>query len=202
MLKLRDIMTVDVVTVGPDLTIRDAMELFTERHVSGAPVVDGGRVVGVVSATDLLGLLASLSELTRDEREEEPVAAWEETTEVSDRYFGTLWDEVSDSEAIADVSNRERNVLDEITVAEAMTRAPVHRMAPETPVEAAAAYMRQAEIHRLLVMEGERLVGIVSTMDIVKAVAGHRLTALRYVFGPARPDAVVSDRRRPQKPRR
>ena len=56
MLKLRDIMTRDVVSAAPDLTIREAMELLSERHVSGAPVVDGGKVVGVFSASDLLAL--------------------------------------------------------------------------------------------------------------------------------------------------
>ena len=40
MLKLRDIMTRDVVSATPDMTIRDAMQLLSERHLSGAPVVD------------------------------------------------------------------------------------------------------------------------------------------------------------------
>ena len=64
MLRLRDIMTRDVVSAAPDMTIRDAMELLSERHVSGAPVVDGGKVVGIFSATDLLDLLADLNDTT------------------------------------------------------------------------------------------------------------------------------------------
>lgn len=51
MLKLKDIMTRDVVSASPDMTIREAMQLLSERHVSGARVVDGGKVVGVFSAT-------------------------------------------------------------------------------------------------------------------------------------------------------
>ena len=43
MLRLRDIMTTDVVTVSPESTIREAMELFASRHISGAPVVAGNR---------------------------------------------------------------------------------------------------------------------------------------------------------------
>jgi len=39
MLRLQDIMTRDVVTVSPELTLRDAMELLTSLHISGAPVV-------------------------------------------------------------------------------------------------------------------------------------------------------------------
>src|SRR5688572_32494737 len=53
MLRLRDIMTSDVVSIGPELTLRDAMDLLTTRHISGAPVVARGKVVGVVSLTDL-----------------------------------------------------------------------------------------------------------------------------------------------------
>jgi len=63
-LKLRDIMTRDVVSATPDMTIRDAMQLLSERHLSGAPVLDGGKVVGVFSASDLLGFVADLNDTT------------------------------------------------------------------------------------------------------------------------------------------
>jgi CBS-domain-containing membrane protein len=59
MLRVRDIMTTDVVTVTPHTTLRDAIELFAKRHVSGAPVIDGEKVVGVVSTSDVLGFEAS-----------------------------------------------------------------------------------------------------------------------------------------------
>jgi len=60
MLRLRDIMTTDIVTLDPNLTIREAMDTFASRRISGAPVIEGAVVVGVVSATDLLQLAASL----------------------------------------------------------------------------------------------------------------------------------------------
>jgi CBS domain-containing protein len=59
MLRLRDIMTTDLITLDPNLTIREAMETFAFRRISGAPVVAGGIVAGV-SATDLLQFAASL----------------------------------------------------------------------------------------------------------------------------------------------
>ena len=64
MLRIRDIMTRDVLTATPDTTLRDAMEMLTKRHVSGAPVIDGGKVVGIFSASDLLTYLADLSDTT------------------------------------------------------------------------------------------------------------------------------------------
>jgi hypothetical protein len=59
MLRLRDIMTTGVITVTPDTTLREAMELFAEHHISGMPVMEGTRVVGVVSASDVLAFAAA-----------------------------------------------------------------------------------------------------------------------------------------------
>jgi CBS-domain-containing membrane protein len=53
-LRVRDIMTTDVVTLPPDATLEEAEQCFATHHVSGVPVVDGGRAVGVVSRSDLL----------------------------------------------------------------------------------------------------------------------------------------------------
>ena len=60
MLRLRDIMTTNVITLDPNLSIREAMEVFTSKRISGAPVIAGGEVIGVVSATDLLQFAAAL----------------------------------------------------------------------------------------------------------------------------------------------
>jgi predicted transcriptional regulator len=47
-------MTTDVVTLPPDATLAEAAQCFAAHHVSGVPVVDRGRVVGVVSKSDLV----------------------------------------------------------------------------------------------------------------------------------------------------
>lgn len=60
MIKLRDVMTTEVVTLSPDLTIRAAADTLTGRHISGAPVVSGGRAVGMLTSTDLLEFMAGL----------------------------------------------------------------------------------------------------------------------------------------------
>ena len=51
---VRDIMTSAVITVQPDTTVDKCMQLMTDRHVRHLPVVDGGRVVGMVSIGDLV----------------------------------------------------------------------------------------------------------------------------------------------------
>src|SRR5688500_20394259 len=51
MLRLRDIMTTDVTVLRAETPIRDAMAILASSHISGAPVVSGHRVLGVVVAT-------------------------------------------------------------------------------------------------------------------------------------------------------
>ena len=51
---VRDIMSSPVLTVTLDTTVQQCMQLVTDRHVRHLPVVDGGRVVGMVSIGDLV----------------------------------------------------------------------------------------------------------------------------------------------------
>jgi CBS domain-containing protein len=69
MLQIRDVMTADVLTLTPETTLREAAELFASKHVSGAPVVVGHDVVGVVSAMDLIEFLSSNRETPLVERD-------------------------------------------------------------------------------------------------------------------------------------
>jgi CBS domain-containing protein len=191
MIKLRDIMTRDVVTLSPDLTIREAMDLLSTQHLSGAPVAVGGRVVGVVTATDLMRFAAALpgAPTERDQEEWEETSAREaeaeEESEPAATYFSELWTDTGADTSVrfADIAGPEWNVLEEHTVAEAMTESPISTMSPDTPVTAVAEFMQKHHIHRVLAMEGEKLVGIATTMDIADAVAEHKLTSRTYVFG-------------------
>lgn len=191
MIRLRDIMTTDVLTVAPELTLREAMELLGQRHVSGAPVVTGGEVVGVVSATDLMTFAAALpgvpterDQVTGPDDWESPVE-WEEGGEPPGTFFTELWDDTGvDTETRFDAAaTPEWNALEEHTVAEMMTRTPVCALPPHATVPEAADLMQRARVHRILVMDGDALRGIVTTTDIARAVAEHKLTVKTFVFG-------------------
>lgn len=146
MLALNDIMTSDVVALSPDLSLRDAMDLLTARHISGAPVVSRNHVVGVVSLTDLAEFAT-------------------QATKVPSLHPGDV----------------EWNALEEHTVSDVMST-NVASLPADTAVEAAAAFMQRHKIHRVLVMDGEKVAGIVTTTDITVAVAQHQLTKRVYVF--------------------
>ena len=138
MLRVKDIMTCDVATLDPETTIREAMEMLHTGHLSGAPVVRGKRVIGVISMTDVADLLVNGPE---------PVTI--------------------DGDSL----------LDERTVADAMTR-DIISVDPDTSVKAAATLMRTRGVHRVLVMSDTELVGIVSSLDIARAVSERGVTAL------------------------
>lgn len=168
--KLSEIMSTDVVTVGPQTSLRELVGVLRDENVSGVPVVTGGRVVGVVSATDLL-------DFEFEQPPQEP-ADWEGSERITEDgaggisgYYAAGWD------ASVDVLGRIHRLeeprwdrLMEHAVSEVMT--PVtYALPPNEDVRSAASYMLRQDIHRVLVVEGDELIGIASAMDIVRAVA-------------------------------
>ncbi|HEY7234145.1 MAG TPA: CBS domain-containing protein [Gemmatimonadaceae bacterium] len=184
MLKLSDIMTKDVVTVTPETTLRDAVELFTARHISGAPVVSGNGIVGVISATDVLGFAASTPDAPTglpgqpEWQYEAPIDEESEGADLTrDAYLADFW--VDDSADVADrmtsIPGVEWSVLDQHTVDEVMTRGVV-ALSPNDPVSDAAELMGRQRIHRVIVVKKGRLAGIVSALDVARALAEQALT--------------------------
>jgi CBS domain-containing protein len=57
----RDVMIEEVVVIGPEATVSEAARIMTERRFHRLPVVEGGRLVGILSAFDFMRLYASTS---------------------------------------------------------------------------------------------------------------------------------------------
>jgi CBS domain-containing protein len=129
-----ELMQRSVKTVRSDASIAELVVSLADAHVSGLPVVDGsGRVIGVVSTTDVLT-----------------------------------------AEAEVEGPGARRELLEDTEVLEIMTPHPL-RVAPSEDVREAARQMLYADVHRLLVIEDERVIGVISTTDIVRAVANGKL---------------------------
>jgi CBS domain-containing protein len=147
MLKRRvsDLMNPDVVCASPDMTAGEVETLLALRGVSGAPVVDGdGRILGVVSQNDLI-------------RHVSTPATVEETGR-----FHTDVDEYRDLGSLqADHS--------ETPITEIMTE-HAYTVGREASAAVAANIMRERRIHRLLVVEKGRLVGVVTSLDLMRIV--------------------------------
>jgi CBS domain-containing protein len=139
-MKVADVMTVDVVTVDKETSLRDVAALLTERRISGLPVVDEGRVVGVVSEGDILAKERGRTAKRRG-------------------LFGVLLED----RAAAELK------LEARTAGAAMT-APALTIAPDRPVAEAAATMVDEGVNRLpVVSAGGELLGIVTRADLVRA---------------------------------
>ena len=196
MLRVREIMSTDIATIAPQATIREAMELLARRHVSGAPVVSGDVLVGVVSANDLMAFTAAIPGVPTERDSNDEWVDWgqpsiadevEREAEASGAYFSDLWDDAGAdvTERMTDVSSPEWNALEEHDVSEVMTHTPLTTLDPDATAEEAAELMRRNAIHRVLVTEGDRLVGVVSALDIARAAAEHKFQTRTYVFNPA-----------------
>ena len=181
MLCVRDIMTREVVSVTPESTIREAMEVLSTNHLSGAPVVAGERVVGVISMSDILGFLISTPEPPHAAKNEETLDdSWNLDSELEEEdeelqaaaLSDDVWEEWTDgTEArIDDVEPVGGGLMSQRIVEEAMND-DVFSIPPGASIKAAATAMKKRGIHRLLVMEGRKLVGIISSLDIARAVS-------------------------------
>ncbi len=141
MLRLRDIMTRQVVTLEPQMTLREAMEVLVARHVSGAPVVSGQKVVGVISAGDLLSFAAAPPR--DDEQQEKPIFGneWDELAEWEDdeasesaSFFTDMWDEHTEeaTDVIDTQGESSSDPLSSHLVEEAMTKT-IRWLSPRSP---------------------------------------------------------------------
>ena len=188
MLRIRNIMTAHVHSMSPDFSIRDAMEFLTAKRISGAPIVENGQILGVVTVTDLIAFASSLPR-HRDEPLDVEEWAADEEPEADDEDDDSAYfrDMLGDEGEDADVRFREAehpdgSRLDDVAVAEVMTD-KLHTLPSTTEISQAADYMRRAGIHRVLVVDDGKLSGIVTVSDIAGAVADHRVAARTYVFG-------------------
>ena len=135
-MKVAELMQPNVRTISSESSVAEVVMSLADGHISGLPVVDkGGRIIGVVSATDVLTAEAEAESAT---------------------------------EAVG------RDLMLDTSVRDIMTPRPFTVM-PDEDVREAARQMLYAEVHRLFVAEGDRLVGVISSTDIVRAVATGKL---------------------------
>jgi CBS domain-containing protein len=172
MLRLRDFMTRDVATLSPEDTLRDAMALFAERYITGAPVVSRTSVIGVVSTMDIMDFAASHAGASRSSGDEEEWALDDVPSDMASSYYTDLWDQGADM--LGEDQGNSQDLLSQHTVGEVMTR-NVLLLPPETEVHEAAAFMIEHGVHRVLVAEDGNLQGLVSTTDFLRLIAERRL---------------------------
>lgn len=183
MISIRDLMTSDPMTLSPEMSLRDAIDELSSAGVSGAPVVSGGELRGVVSASDILlfqtstpGVPSYRQDLSEPLEPSDDQLREESSSEPFAAFFTELWaDSTADLvERFAGPEGPEWDALSEHEVREVMT-GRVFTLPPDTDADEAARVMKEHSVHRIVVTEDKRVVGIVSSMDFVRAVAEGRL---------------------------
>ena len=146
-LTTRDIMTKDPITVARDLSVTDAARIMVENKVGALPVLEGDTLVGLVTEGDLI---------MRDVKVEFPT------------YLHLLDGFIMYPPATARFESELKKAVG-ATVEDVMTADPITIQA-DTSLSDAATLMVERDVSRLPVVDGERLVGIISKSDIVRSL--------------------------------
>ena len=148
MIRARDIMTQEVLTVSPDTGIGEATRLLLERRINGAPVVDDtGRLVGILCQSDLIA-----------QQKECPLPS-----------LFTLLDAMIPLRSLKEIEKQVQKIA-ATSVAQAMTPDPV-TVDPDTPVEELAKLMVDNKFHTLPVLENGKLVGVIGKEDVLRTLS-------------------------------
>ena len=142
-LRVADIAHEEWRTLGPDETVEGVIKLFAESGISGAPVVEAGRLVGIVTEGDLIfrdaeirapGFLDILGGLI-------PLGSWDEYRKEALKSAGVTVDEVMTRELIT--------------------------ISPDASLAEASTIMADKRVKILPVAEDDILHGVITRMDIL-----------------------------------
>jgi CBS domain-containing protein len=151
-MRAADLMTRDVATVTPETSIEDLCDLFRDRRITGAPVVDGqGRLVGIVSKDDVIFRRRASAVASRNEGDIRSL--------FSSGFVGFAQGGGAPAR-----------------VEQIMTR-EVLSSADDATVDDLCRLMWERRIHRIPIVRAGVLVGIVSALDICRGVADGRVPA-------------------------
>lgn len=147
MLKAKDIMATELVTVTPSTPVTEAARILLEKRVNGLPVVDeAGRLVGIICQSDLVA-----------QQKRFPIPS------VFNLLDGLI------PIASPKTLEKEMQKIAATRVSEAMSANPA-TVSPQTSLEEIATLMVSKSFHTLPVVEGGKLVGIIGKEDVLRTL--------------------------------
>lgn len=152
-MNVKDVMNSDVISCRPDDEISNAAQLLKEQNISGLPVVDEGKVVGIVTEADILKLL----------KVPEHGGLWLpspfEVIEIPIREL-INWEDTK--HMLTDIGSKPiRDIME----------SEVYAISADSSIEDASSMMIKHKVNRLPVLDGETLVGIITRGDIIRGLA-------------------------------
>lgn len=149
-----EVMTREVQSVGPQMKLTDLDRALMEARVSGFPVLDGVRLVGVVSRSDVVRALSV-----------------EQThAETVSEFYVDLGAYQAPPGTLTQIAEQVGVRLADKTVADVMHHDPLS-VEPDTSLSEAAQILVSRRVHRLPVVREGALVGMITALDFVKLVA-------------------------------
>ncbi len=160
MLKAKDIMTTEIITVHPETEVVQAAKLLLKHHINGLPVVDeDGRLTGIICQDDLIA-----------QQKKIPLPS-----------FFILLDSFIPLKSQKSIE-KEVQKMAAITVNEAMTNDPI-MVDLETSLEDIATLMVKNDIHTLPVLDQGNLVGVIGKADILRTLISAKLLSGNSIIG-------------------
>jgi CBS domain-containing protein len=158
-INVRDLMQIRVHSVSPEMPLSKLEQAFIDQRVSGFPVVENDQLVGLISRSDVVGQLVVERRLAK-------------TT--SDFYWDPAGFHEDPAESVQQIASRVGQRIEDLRVKDVMSRHLIVAL-PDESVEIVAQKFLEHHIHRMPVVEQGRLVGIVSTLDLVRLFADRRV---------------------------
>ena len=153
-----DLMSSPVVSLNMETSLADAAQTLTEGQISGALVTDHRDApVGVVSLFDIVAHMSGLS------RSPEEAGGFYRTSYPRFTEGGEEWE--------SEGEEGEPAPLRETTVGEIMSP-QIIEVSPTLPAKEVARELAERHIHRIFVSGAEGPIGVISTMDLLRSVAG------------------------------
>ncbi len=151
MLRAKDIMCRDVITVSPEAGIAETVKILLEKRINGLPVVDQkGRLRGIICQSDLIA-----------QQKRVPIPS----------VFAMLGGLIP-LQSPRDLEKEVQKIA-AIRVSQAMTENPV-TVGPETPLEEIATLMVEKKYHTLPVVDEGRLIGIIGKEDVLRTLMAQK----------------------------
>jgi CBS domain-containing protein len=149
-IQARDIMQMNVICVSPEASLAEVRDLFIRHRISGAPVVDEEGLIGVISLSDIarVGLAKDVEDFPENS------------------YFIGL------PLLYGAELNSLQEQLEDRVVEEAMST-EVYTASADDRISVLAVTMRHHRIHRLIITEEKKVVGIVTAFDLIQVLENH-----------------------------
>ena len=146
MIKAKDIMTKDPITVSPDMEVVQAAKILLEKGINGVPVIEKGKLVGILCQSDLIAQQKDL-----------PMPS-----------FFTILDSYIPLSSTKRIEKAFKKIA-ATYVSDAMTSDPV-TVQPDTGIEKIASLMLDRNYHTIPVVDEGKLVGIIGKEDVLKTI--------------------------------